>query len=605
MSMKPQQTDLSHRAAHYFLAFGLLAVASFLAGLPTISRSVLAMQTESACVTRLGKAAHLVLSCQMNDTGGELQSLVERLASEGNLVYCAVVSPQGRFLAHSLPGHLGETAGEPEGATAQWGDVRRVRFVDADSRILREYSTSLKRGEQPLGVLRMAVHDPSLVAGMLAAAEHAPLVVLGPVAVIAVGAVALRRTLQPVCEVESQLRAAASTAAGSPLSVGPTAATHPIATGWNRVVSELGLRAPQPSLDDRLGHVLEAFRQRKSEQILNSLPYGVAVTDPEGRISFANQALGALLGWPDRPLTGRTMVDCLGLDTTANPENALLDPELHLRDVVIELGRSGDTSQGVLRIARYPLRGDAGASQGHVWSVRDVTQQKLADQMRNQFVYSATHELRTPLANIKAYAETLALTDVLDVERQKEFCNIINAEATRLARLIDDLLSISRMQSGSMSLERQWTDVERLVRETIEHVRPQMAQKQIAFDAALPDKLPELSLDKDKIAVALVNLLGNATKYTPQGGRVGLSLEVRNDQLSIHVEDSGIGISVEDLSKLFDKFYRSNDPRVQEQPGSGLGLSLTHEIVRLHGGKLSVQSELDKGSKFTLVLPLK
>ncbi len=131
-----------------------------------------------------------------------------------------------------------------------------------------------------------------------------------------------------------------------------------------------------------------------------------------------------------------------------------------------------------------------------------------------------------------------------------------------------------------------------------------MDQKKIAFDVEMPAKLPELVLDKDKSTVALVNLLGNAAKYTPERGRVRLHVEARDRTLQIDVEDTGIGISVEELPKILEKFFRSSDPRVQEQTGSGLGLSLANEIVRLHGGKLTVESELNKGSRFTVSLPM-
>jgi two-component system phosphate regulon sensor histidine kinase PhoR len=480
-----------------------------------------------------------------------------------------------------------------------------VRFVDDQSSIVREYSTPLRRGNKTYGSLRMGMRDPTLLAGIMATAEHATIWLLGPVAVTVSGGYALRRTLRPMTAIETQLTNLAAASPDAPLAVKQTEGASTIGAGWNRLVAVLGDRSPQRSLESRLGHVLEGFRQRKSDQILNTLPDGIAVTDADGRITFANPALTALLGMGDS-LLGKTMTECLELDPEVHPEHPLIDAEQRLRDVLAEMSRSGDNSQGVLRIARCPLRGgDASKGQGHVWSVRDITQQKLADQMRNQFVYSATHELRTPLSNIKAYAETLALTEDIAVEQQKEFCNIINNEATRLARLIDDLLNISRMQSGSLTLERRVTETERLLRETLENVRPQMTQKEITLEAHLPEKLPELVIDKDKISVALVNLLGNAAKYTPHGGRVMFSVEVRNGQVFVHVEDTGIGISVEDLPKLFDKFYRSSDPRVQENTGSGLGLSLTHEIIRLHGGKLTVQSELDKGSKFTMMLPVK
>ena len=352
---------------------------------------------------------------------------------------------------------------------------------------------------------------------------------------------------------------------------------------------------------------MESHRHNKLDQILNSLPDGIAVTDEHDRITFANRALLGLLGLAgsDDAVLGKTMEECLALTNGDQRSMPLVDPAQRGRMVVVEIGRGGDMSRGVIRVARAPqFSNQAEPSTSHVWSVRDITQQKLADQMREQFVNAATHELRTPLTNIKAYAETLALSEMMDVEEQKSFCNTINEEVSRLSRFVDDLLYLSRMEVGSTPINAKITSVDRLLRESVEKVRPQMDQKKILFDIALPAKLPELILDKDKITIALVNLLGNAAKYTPEEGQVRLRVEAKERYLQIDVEDSGIGISVEELPKILEKFFRSSDPRVQEQTGSGLGLSLTNEIVRLHGGKLTVQSELNKGTRFTVTLPM-
>ena len=177
--------------------------------------------------------------------------------------------------------------------------------------------------------------------------------------------------------------------------------------------------------------------------------------------------------------------------------------------------------------------------------MRDVTQQKLAEEMRDQFVDTATHELRTPLANIKAYAETLALADVIDIEQQKQFLNTINSEATRLARFVDDLLSVSSMELGSLSLNKQVTDLGRMLNEVLAKIRPQMDEKQLTLEVVLPEKMPEPELDKDKIAAVLVNLLGNAVKYTPEGGRVTFRVNITDQQIEISVEDTGVGIAEE------------------------------------------------------------
>lgn len=223
--------------------------------------------------------------------------------------------------------------------------------------------------------------------------------------------------------------------------------------------------------------------------------------------------------------------------------------------------------------------------------------------MRENFLQTASHELRTPLANIKAYAETLTMAE-LDLERQKQFCNIIESEATRLSRLIEELLSVSSMEAGGLSLDRQEVDTGRMFGEIVTKVKLQAEQKQINLELAYPEKWPKLHLDKDKMVTSLVNVLGNAVKYTPCGGRVALAVAVDDRTLTATVRDSGIGISADDLPKLFEKFFRSNDPRVQEQAGSGLGLALVREVIRLHGGTIDIKSELNVGTTVTVVLPI-
>ena len=232
-----------------------------------------------------------------------------------------------------------------------------------------------------------------------------------------------------------------------------------------------------------------------------------------------------------------------------------------------------------------------------------MTQQKLAEKMRDQFIDTATHELRTPLSNIKAYAETMVTCDTIDVEEQKEFCNIINSEVTRLARFVDDLLSISSMEMGSLNIDKQKVETARLFAEVLDKVEPLMQQKDITFFAELPEKMREVRLDKDKFIAVLVNLLGNAAKYTPTGGRVTLRVRLDDAQLQVAVEDSGVGIAEEELPKVFEKFFRSADPRVQDETGTGLGLSLANEVMRMHGGEITVKSELNQGSTFTVSIP--
>ncbi len=142
-----------------------------------------------------------------------------------------------------------------------------------------------------------------------------------------------------------------------------------------------------------------------------------------------------------------------------------------------------------------------------------------------------------------------------------------------------------------------------MLNEVLAKIRPQIEEKQLTLEVVLPEKMPEPELDKDKIAAVLVNLLGNAVKYTPAGGRVTFRVNITDQQIEISVEDTGVGIAEDELAKVFDKFFRSQDPRVQEQTGTGLGLALAQEVVRLHGGQITVESEINKGSTFSVLLP--
>jgi two-component system phosphate regulon sensor histidine kinase PhoR len=299
-----------------------------------------------------------------------------------------------------------------------------------------------------------------------------------------------------------------------------------------------------------------------------------------------------------------TMIEQLTEHWRLPESDSLLSAENRDRAVVTEVTREEHGQRRIARVARHPVSGGGGKQEVHVWTIRDVTQQKLAEEMRDQFVDTATHELRTPLANIKAYAETLALADMIDVEQQKQFLNTINSEATRLARFVDDLLSVSSMELGSLSLNKQVTDLTRMLNEVLAKIRPQVEEKQLTFEVAFPEKMPEPELDKDKISAVLVNLLGNAVKYTPAKGRVIFRVNITDKQIEISIEDTGVGIAADELPKVFEKFFRSSDPRVQEQTGTGLGLALAHEVVRLHGGKIEVESEINKGSTFNVLLPL-
>jgi two-component system phosphate regulon sensor histidine kinase PhoR len=429
--------------------------------------------------------------------------------------------------------------------------------------------------------------------------------VIAPLVLLGLGAVVLSRTARLNALIEEQLHGAAFVSAPLEETLRTLPESSPMARAWNNLVQQIRNQQTLSGLESRLSDFGSTVELQRWESLFNSLPDGLAIADRRQNVILANNSARALLRLPtDQLPPGKNILNLL--EAVLPAETAQQLQQLASGPVAFscELKKGTELAAGVWRVSRTPLVGNTTDDSQSIWTIRDITQQRLAEEMRNQFVFTATHELRTPLANIRAYAELLATQDEIPLDQQKDFYNIINGEATRLSRFINDLLNISQMETGSFAIVRHETDVERLVDEIVNHVSPQATQKRQRLDCHLPPKCPKIAVDKDKLSAALVNLLGNAIKYTPDEGRVQFRVEPDHNQVRFLVEDTGIGISAEELPRLFQKFFRSSDSRVREITGSGLGLAFSQEVARLHGGKLSVTSELNKGSLFTLTLPL-
>jgi signal transduction histidine kinase len=613
MSTSFFQLRLPRRVTAYFLLFGLTAVIWLAAGAFYVAQAVNQSRSEAASLRWLERASSRLALDRIKGGEAQLQTSLNDLKTQSGAAYCALISKTGVYLAHTNDSHVGKPAEEHEGASEEVGPSLRIHYIAANGDCIDEYRVPVDAGGENFGTLVYGVSQPGLWTYIRSAAQHAPLAILGPAGCMVIGAVLLNRLVRPVADIERQLSRVAMSPSVNSCELEPVPNVGAAAMGWNRFVQERS-SGQTNDLGQQIQQSLQKGRQGRLDGVLNSLPDGVATTDSLGRLAYTNLSMAAILGMKD--IVGATdavqssephpkMTDLLVEGWQLSESDALFSSESQNRPVVTELSRIEEGQRRVVRVARHPICIVGGVHhECHVWIIRDVTQQKLAEEMRDSFVDTATHELRTPLANIKAYAETLALADMIDVEQQKQFLNTINSEATRLARFVDDLLSVSSMEVGSLTLNRLVTDLHRLLNDVINKVKPQVEEKKLTFEISIPEKLPEPRLDKDKIATVLVNLLGNAVKYTPAGGRVAFRVHATDQNLEIDVEDTGVGIAESELSKVFDKFFRSEDPRVQEQKGTGLGLALVQEVLRLHGGRVSVESEIDKGSTFQIVLPI-
>jgi len=242
-------------------------------------------------------------------------------------------------------------------------------------------------------------------------------------------------------------------------------------------------------------------------------------------------------------------------------------------------------------------------SQGVVAVLRDISSQKASQKRNAEFVSAVSHEMKTPLAGIKAYVELLVDGDAEDEETQEEFLNVINSQANRLQRLVDNLLNLARIEAGVVSVSKESRSLNEILEEALRICQPAAERKDITLASDLSPMYLGVLVDRDMMMQAAMNLLSNAIKYTPDGGRVTLRSRMNDNEIRFDVIDTGVGLSSEDCHKVFEKFYR-----VQKQKdmaaGTGLGLPLAKHIVEdVHGGKLVVESALGHGSTFSVILP--
>jgi signal transduction histidine kinase len=241
---------------------------------------------------------------------------------------------------------------------------------------------------------------------------------------------------------------------------------------------------------------------------------------------------------------------------------------------------------------------------GLILTKRVVTKEMALAKLKSDFVSNVSHELRTPLALIRLYAETLELGRITTKEKKQEYYRIVRKESERLTGLINNILDFSRIEAGAKEYEFRETDIADLVRNTLDSYRYQIEQQGFTLKEEIDETLPAVYVDREAMARALLNLVNNALKYSPEEKFLGVKLYRENGAVKLEVEDRGIGITRREQTKIFEKFYRTGDPLVHNTKGSGLGLSLVRHITNAHGGNVTVESTPGKGSKFTLSLPL-
>ncbi len=346
--------------------------------------------------------------------------------------------------------------------------------------------------------------------------------------------------------------------------------------------------------------------RNQSSAILASMEEGVAVIDSAQRVVFCNRAFFRAAGIKpgdggtgDSACRERPIVELLHAPGLLSLfQRALTGGETVRGEVV-----TGSVETRFYAVTAAPVRSGSAIS-GAVMVLHDITEIRRLERARRDFVANVSHEFRTPLAAIQGFAETLLEGAFEDRENGPRFVRIIHEHALRLGRLTEDLLKLARIEAGQLSLETGPVDISLVIDPCVETTRLEVERKGIALDAGRAPDLPPVQGDVRLLQEVVQNLLDNAVRYTPAGGRIQVHAEAAGGKMLLSVSDTGIGIPRADQHRVFERFYRADAARSRESGGTGLGLAIAKHLVEAHGGRIRVESELGRGSTFTVSLPL-
>jgi len=376
--------------------------------------------------------------------------------------------------------------------------------------------------------------------------------------------------------------------------------------------------------NDEMGDLMSIFNEnikdlRESQQLLiternrlqaimDSAGVGIFILNMEGKILFCNPNFGEITGWSLKDIKGKKWEEVIS--TAANPQK-ITAPRTY---DILETTRQGKTRTGqlifnrqdeevVIKYIYTPYRDRENKVVGSVGVFSDMTREITLERMKSDFVSNITHELRTPLAAIKG-ATDLVLGGLEGPVNpgQKRFLKIIKGNTERFIKLINNLLDISKIEAGKVKMNLAKQSILPVISEVLDSLKPLVDEKKIILETKIPERTGTIKFDRDRISQVLVNLVSNAIKFTPKGGRIRVEVQEFFDRVDVNVSDTGIGIAPENLSRVFDRFYQVDSSTTKTALGTGLGLVICKDIINAHRGEIWVVSEIGKGSKFTFSL---
>ncbi len=355
------------------------------------------------------------------------------------------------------------------------------------------------------------------------------------------------------------------------------------------------------SLADSLQTSLSDLTQEQARLhgILASVAEGIIAVDAEQRLTLLNPQAATLLGLDQATAVG-ARIDELSLSEEINRPFVECVSSNRLCSVDLELSRPRRNL--LLQVA--PVRASGSGQWGAVAVVRDTTAARRLETMRRQFISDASHEIRTPLTSIGGFAAAIADGTAATTQERSRGATIILREVERLSRLVNDLLDLSRIESGAVELKLEQVDLPELVRSAVEAFEAQAREEGMHIELDLPGNLPAVLADSDRIYQVVANLLSNALRFNSPNGKIALTARQTNAHVRLDVKDTGPGIPADQLPNVWERFHRADSSRARGKGGTGLGLAIVRSIVEAHGGYVHAESELGKGSTFSFTLPV-
>ena len=540
--------------------------------------------------------------------GGSQQGVMQVLqhgANNEDFAYVSIIDNAGQTVNEVVSGGLIVPAADIPAEPSAWLGESRRRLVREQREIMEFHAPLLDYGELQ-GFVRLGYLYPNFGLDMsqlpFFAAVALPVVLLVPLFYIL-----LRLEVRPVREVNREISELIDNESFQRVEVAATGELGDFMRRFNRFVELAGSRIEGLEQDQKrliTSTKLLTYRKNRVETVLETLPEAVLILDESGTITFANQKLAAMFGVSQEVILAQPPQQwCDNADILQLLAKHNADGKGRNFTDTIRFNLETVAKQAIVT-KTYPLFAPNKPSSaiGTLIIFRDETQEALARQARADFVAHLSHELKSPLNVLGLYSETMLTESGKTEEFRIEAANVIADEVSRLSTLINGLLSMTQIENGSLTPDRNLVKLRDVASAAFEEAQNSAGDRNYRFEFDAPKEMNPVYVDKDLIRIAITNLLSNAVKYNRNGGEVQLTIEETEDAVQIRVADSGIGISEDEAAKIFDKFYRSSDERVQSISGHGLGLALTKQIVELHHGSLSLDHDRAEGAEFIINL---